>query len=51
MKKVAMTQEDREYFKKGIKTLCGTELIFATKVINDPDIKKDVRAKRPYFYE
>lgn len=40
MKKVAMTQEDREYFKNGIKTLCGTELIFATEVINDPDIKK-----------
>ena len=35
-----MTQEDRVYFKKGVKTLCGTELIFVTKVINDPDIKK-----------
>lgn len=38
--KAEMTQEDRAYFKKGVKTLCGTELILATKVINDPDIKK-----------
>ncbi len=35
-----MTQEDRVYFKNGVKTLCGTELIFAIKVINDPDIKR-----------
>ncbi len=40
MQKVEMTKEDREYFKNGVKTLCGTELILATKVINDPDIKK-----------
>ena len=38
--KVKMTQEDKAYFKNGVKTLCGTELILATKVINDPDIKK-----------
>ena len=38
--KVEMTQEDKAYFKNGVKTLCGTELIFATKVINDLDIKK-----------
>lgn len=38
--KVKMTQEDKAYFKNGVKTICGTELILATKVINDPDIKK-----------
>ena len=38
--KAKMTQEDKTYFKNGVKTLCGTELILATKVINDPDIKK-----------
>ncbi len=38
--KVKMTQEDKAYFKSGEKTLCGTELILATKVINDPDIKR-----------
>ena len=38
--KVEMTQEDKAYFKNGVKTLCGMELIFATKVINEPDIKK-----------
>ena len=47
MQKVEMTKEDREYFKNGVKTLCGTELILATKVINDPDIKKDVYTRRP----
>lgn len=40
LQKVEMTKEDRGYFKNGVKTLCGTELILATKVINDPDIKK-----------
>ena len=27
--KVKMTQEDKAYFKNGVKTLCGTELITA----------------------
>lgn len=40
MEKVKMTQEDKTYFKNGVKTLCGTELIVVTKVINDPNIKK-----------
>ncbi len=40
MEKVKMTQEDKTYFKNGVKTLCGTELIVVIKVINDPDIKK-----------
>lgn len=47
MQKVEMTKEDRGYFKNGVKALCGTELILATKVINDPDIKKDVYTRRP----
>lgn len=37
---VKMTDEDREYFKEGVKTLCGTELIFAGNVINDKDLRK-----------
>lgn len=32
-RKVKMTQEDRRYFKNGVKTLCGTELIFVIRVI------------------
>ena len=35
-----MTDEDRAYFKAGVKTLCGTELIFAGNVINDKDLRK-----------
>lgn len=40
MEKVAMTQEDREYFKNGVRTLCGTEVLFVKNIINDPDAKK-----------
>lgn len=40
MGKVAMTQEDREYFKNGVRTLCGTEVLFVKNIINDPDAKK-----------
>lgn len=40
MQRVKMTDEDREYFKEGVKTLCGTELIFAGNVINDKDLRK-----------
>lgn len=38
--KVKMADEDRAYFKEGVKTLCGTELIFAGNVINDKDLRK-----------
>ena len=38
--KVEMTQEDKAYFKNGVKTLCGTELVFAIRVIEDKDLKK-----------
>lgn len=40
MGKVKMTQGDRDYFKNGVKTLCGTELLFAIRVIEDKDLKK-----------
>ncbi len=40
LKRVKMTDEDRAYFKEGVKTLCGTELIFAGNVINDKDLRK-----------
>ena len=42
---VKMTQEDREYFKNGVKTLCGTELVFAIRVIEDKDFIKAVDSK------
>ena len=42
---VKMTQEDREYFKNGVKTLCGTELVFAIRVIEDKDFIKIVDSK------
>lgn len=38
--KAVMTQEDREYFKDGVRTLCGTEVLFVKNIINDPDAKK-----------
>ena len=37
---ISMTQEDRAYFKSGVRTLCGTEVLFVMKVISDPDMKK-----------
>lgn len=37
---IKMTDEDRAYFKEGMKTLCGTELLFAGNVINDKDLRK-----------
>ena len=40
MEKILMTQEDREYFKNGVRTLCGTEVLCARNIINDPNIKK-----------
>lgn len=39
MEKIPMTQEDREYFKNGVRTLCGTEVLCARNIINDPNIK------------
>ena len=30
-----MTQEDRDYFKSGVKTLCGIEVIQAKNIITD----------------
>ena len=37
--KIPMTQEDRDYFKSGIRTLCGIEVIQAKNIINDPGLK------------
>lgn len=34
-----MTQEDRDYFKSGVRTLCGIEVIQAKNIINDPELK------------
>ena len=38
MKKIPMTQEDRDYFKSGVRTLCGIEVIQAKNIINDPGL-------------
>lgn len=37
--KKPMTQEDRDYFKSGVRTLCGIEVIQAKNIINDPGLK------------
>lgn len=39
MKKIPMTQENRDYFKNGVRTLCGIEVIQAKNIINDPGLK------------
>lgn len=39
MKKIPMTQEDRDYFKSGVRTLCGIEVIQAKNIINAPGLK------------
>jgi hypothetical protein len=39
MKKIPMTQEDRDYFKSGARTLCGIEVIQAKNIINGPRLK------------
>lgn len=39
MEKIPMTQEDRDYFKSGVRTLCGIEVIQAKNIINDPELK------------
>lgn len=31
--KAVMTAEDREYFKNGVKTLCGTEMLITAEFI------------------
>lgn len=40
MGKIPMTQEDREYFKSGARTLCGVEVLQVRDTINHPDAKK-----------
>lgn len=30
-----MTREDREYFKDGVQTLCGTEVLFVRNIIKE----------------
>lgn len=40
MQKVKMTWEDRDYFKNGVKTLCGVEVLITRDFINDKQVKK-----------
>lgn len=35
-----MTQKDREYFKSGVRTLCGTEVMQIKEIINHTEAKK-----------
>ena len=35
-----MTKEDREYFKDGVRTLCGIEVLQVKNIVNDTDAKK-----------
>jgi len=37
---IKMSQEDKTYFKNGVKTLCGTELLFVVRLIEDEDLVK-----------
>lgn len=48
---VKMTQEDRDYFKNGVKKLCGAELAFATRIIGDKDLKKVIDSRDLRFME
>lgn len=40
--KAKMTKEDRAYFKQGMKTLCGTELLQVNAFINSKEIKSRI---------
>lgn len=40
MQKVEMTREDRDYFKNGVKSLCGVEVLIIRDFINDKQVKK-----------
>lgn len=42
MKPAKMTEEDRAYFKEGVKSLCGIELLEIKGFINDKEIKKRI---------
>lgn len=51
MGKIPMTQEDREYFKSGARTLCGVEVLQVRDMINHPDAKKDIYRRGFGLYE
>ena len=40
MQKLKMTQADRDYFKNGVKSLCGIEVLIAGDFINAPEVKR-----------
>lgn len=42
MKLAKMVEEDKAYFKEGVKTLCGIELLEIKGFINDKEIKKRI---------
>lgn len=51
MKKIPMTQEDRDYFKSGVRTLCGIEVIQAKKHHKRPRIKGSIYFRGFGLYE
>lgn len=38
--KIPMAKEDRDYFKSGVRTLCGTEVIYVKNLISAPEAKQ-----------
>ncbi len=40
IEKITMTKEDRDYFKSGVRTLCGVEVLQVRDIINHSDVKK-----------
>lgn len=38
--KIPMQKEEREYFENGVRTLCGTEVIYVKNLISTPEAKQ-----------
>ena len=38
--KIPMQKEEREYFEIGVRTLCGTEVIYVKNLISTPKAKQ-----------
>ena len=45
MDKVPMTKEDKDYFKDGVRTLCGIEVLQVRDLVNHPDTKQKFTAE------
>lgn len=38
--KIPMAKEDKDYFKSGVRTLCGIEVIYVKNLISTPEAKQ-----------